>query len=406
MVINDESIQKDIDKIEHNIKSYLSDGKNFSRIIRNGLKISSVINDILNPYKSELSSDEIENFIVGLTKLRKTDYFNGLSEDLMRFKNMSESDILKELSKKSNIKIRGEWHVINKFETNYIEISKLLAHLIVLTSVDVDKKYNPLFSEIRNLMLCGRVDEGFKKMKSLTSLELTELITKHCTIKNKVIDSIISRFTSNIVQTTIRGTKRELISDKFVTLKDGWKIYWSGGDGNLIDIIFGVDRILEKDGKYKTQQIKSNIISDYDKERYTTRYNVDILTAVNDESKFIVMLDLKTNKRVQYNENDLGTDFFKISYEIGVEHLKKKYPIYTPINEIIVIKINHRLIRVKILDNPTPNNDEIEEYKNEKYINILLYVDVSNNTVKEISVDNYKSHKNEKETVLNGEIVF
>lgn len=136
----------------------------------------------------------------------------------------------------------GNWLPINKLNTNYYALSELI--------VSVLEKTNKL--------------EGFYNfINKKTDEEIKDFLKKHNKFFfNRVIEDykIVPDFDSvlgSIKITSEKGAKSEKYVGS-VLERAGFTTKYQGGDGDLIDMIFGIDLFSEKKGKMYLIQIKTN----------------------------------------------------------------------------------------------------------------------------------------------------
>ncbi|MFW6225641.1 MAG: hypothetical protein ACOC3V_01615 [bacterium] len=182
---------------------------------------------------------------------------------------------------------KSEWHHLNKLNTNYIALSELLTNIIfraIVEKNDVNIKgtniqefgkevYSTFMSPKKN-------EEKIKKIKKVLlkyKVFIGNLI--HVYYGSHRDKSVFDQYVKIIKNTSRKGEEVELETIKY--LKDiGFEIKYYGGDGDFVDMVFGVDLIAyRKDMGYKTIQVKSykptnKEISDYDVDWIAYKTNV------------------------------------------------------------------------------------------------------------------------------------
>ena len=103
-----ESIFNSLNKL----KSWLS--------TNDGLGLQSIIDNILDEIKTNIGEDDIEKYIMGANILKDNGKINDYTYN--RF--------LESLPNKRLVYIDGEWHPVNKLNTNYSDLAKLLTDLL------------------------------------------------------------------------------------------------------------------------------------------------------------------------------------------------------------------------------------------------------------------------------------
>lgn len=134
---------------------------------------------------------------------------------------------------------KNQWERINKINTNRTDSAVLIVDIIERSSkYDIRKMYTEL-----------------TKPDYDTLKELLSDMVKH---KEYIWDNFLSnteKYTANIAKNSEEGE----IVENFVVeeyKKMGYEIIFIGGDGDLIDMEFGVDLIVKKDDVYNFVQIK------------------------------------------------------------------------------------------------------------------------------------------------------
>lgn len=198
-----------------------------------GLGLKFVVNDILYNHKIIKDyNDEYQEAFEILSKIKTNDGL--LFPDII----YSDGKYYHEKFKNTGI-VKDEndqWHFVNKLNTNYSDLSELLTKVLVDLKLDYITKYD-------------------------------DIVTKRILLKNRKIikDYIRNHFDIDKIKEFIRNTKvSSHIGEKTenyvksVLEKFGMKTLYSGGNGDFIDMIFGIDLISEHDGKIILCQIKSN----------------------------------------------------------------------------------------------------------------------------------------------------
>ncbi len=144
---------------------------------------------------------------------------------------------LDRLSKVNTVyNIDGEWDYINKLNTNYADLAELLTELF-----------------IRGKMVDNLVSKN--------SLELKNYLLS---IKNKLLGVLDKYFMLDEYKEFVRNTKNlskkgeKAEEDVYKVLeKFGMTLLYRGGNGDFIDMIFGIDLIMGYKNKIYTIQVKN-----------------------------------------------------------------------------------------------------------------------------------------------------
>lgn len=191
-----------------------------------GLNMDQIIRKQLDPHKENIPSTQMEKFVYGLkllyaTKKYSRDYIIGIKEKLDNSK-LVYTD--------------GEWHFVNKLNTNYSDLSELLTCYI-----------NDKHPEQLPILLGLFKNEDEKSVIDLLKPIVNE-IGDHFNIDD------LKTFTRNTTINTKIGEDAE--RDVLELLKEnGLRIDYEGGNGDFLDMMFGVDII----ANMKLIQVKSSI---------------------------------------------------------------------------------------------------------------------------------------------------
>jgi hypothetical protein len=193
-----------------------------------GLGMQSMVDAETDKHKTNIPEDLKNQFIEGLRLLYKTGKYS--RNYIIQIKNMIDEARL--------VYKDGEWHHVNKLNTNYSDLAELLTCYLydtkreeLNTIIDLFDKQSPrqVISYIKPML------DGFKDYFSLD-----ELMT----------------FTRNTVKNTEVG---EMAEDVVVDLlkSNGLSIDYVGGNGDFLDMKFGVDIITDM----KLVQVKASVNS-------------------------------------------------------------------------------------------------------------------------------------------------
>lgn len=149
----------------------------------------------------------------------------------------------------------NQWDPINKLNTNRSDSAVLIADII-----EKSKKY-----DLRK-MYYELMKTNYDPLK-----DLLNDMSKH---PNFIWDKFLiskEKYTANIIKNSKEGEDIEnFVMDEYI--KMGYDIIYKGGDGDLIDMEFGVDLIVKKGNKYNFVQVKkvSSIENvEFENENYT-----------------------------------------------------------------------------------------------------------------------------------------
>jgi hypothetical protein len=187
-----------------------------------GLNLRRDIASYLNDLYTNIPQEDLDKFMKGVEFIKQTGKY-------------SDDEIEKNVERIKNSKliyIDGEWHYVNKLNTNYSDTSELLTTIIEKMG-KMDEVYNWLIKDpnperVKNFLL--------KSIKPNISNFL------NTTFKDKIE---ILQFTRNSKNNTEIGDAAESKIESILE-KNGFTILYRGGNGDLVDMIFGADIIAER----------------------------------------------------------------------------------------------------------------------------------------------------------------
>jgi len=195
----------------------------------NGLDLKTVIEKQISDLETEIPKDLQKKFIdcaIFLESLGK------ITED--KKNDFIENNVINN----KLVYLNGEWQPINKLNTNYFDLAELLTELIY------KNKNNTTFQAI-----IKDPKTTLMRMKS----ELKKMIEDYFEDPKMLFD-----YTKNIQRTTQQGESAERRVKEHLQ-DSGFKVEYEGGNGDLIDMVFGTDLIMSHpDFGVKTIQVKAN----------------------------------------------------------------------------------------------------------------------------------------------------
>jgi hypothetical protein len=171
---------------------------------------------------SHIDQEDLDKFMKGVEFIKQTGKY-------------SDDEIEKNVERIKNSKliyIDGEWHYVNKLNTNYSDTSELLTTIIEKMG-KMDEVYNWLIK-----------DPNPERVKNFLLKSIKPNISKflNTTFKDKIE---ILQFTRNSKNNTEIGDAAESKIESILE-KNGFNILYRGGNGDLVDMIFGADIIAER----------------------------------------------------------------------------------------------------------------------------------------------------------------
>jgi hypothetical protein len=198
--------------------------------VNDGLGLQAIIDEALESVKSPFSPEQKRKFKEGAQLLFEMDK---LTKGALYYfiKDRVEGGKI--------VLINGKWIPVNKLNTNTADLAELLTDLLYKSP-----EAKPIIDKIM-----GNTKEGLLTIKSV----LPRLLKKYFKDPTTLFDYVKNiTYRSDVGEKAENKVKKEL-EDK------GFKLLYQGGEGDLIDMVFGTDLIMEHSefGK-KTIQVKLN----------------------------------------------------------------------------------------------------------------------------------------------------
>lgn len=189
-----------------------------------GLGMRDIIDVKLEKLKTKIPDSVIENFKRGIELIKQSGKF---SEKYL-------NSISQNIDNISQIYINGQWHPTNKLNTNWGDLSEILTDIIdkigKIENVDTWLKTKQRTEdEVKNFLLKS-VKPNLKSWIDTFFSQTEDLMDYTLNIKNN----------SKIGEENENKIKNELE-------KNGFEILYQGGDGDFIDMKFGVDLIISRE---------------------------------------------------------------------------------------------------------------------------------------------------------------
>jgi hypothetical protein len=279
--VTNEIISKNVNY--KNCDTYKSSDKrtiNFCKAMNNHTKkykeyYKNYINSLLENYKTNLPKKERDKYLPIIDIISK--HKPSISQKVEDFK--KDIDNISYVMDENN-----KWHPINKLNTNYSDISELLTYMIkkFFGTKSTDTFFGKLLSRESayeylknyngtNPFICS-LKKQYDDNKHLSvdqllvlSTTATDVINHDFFIKeafekvfSKKVSLTIEEIKSFINNTTKNSYEGEVVENiiEGVLEDHGWKIIHKGGNGDFIDMKFGIDLIIEKNGIYRFVQVK------------------------------------------------------------------------------------------------------------------------------------------------------
>lgn len=231
--------------------SWLSDYK--------GLNMRKIIDDKLSSLVSPIPEDKKQSYIDALKLIYSTGKYN--RDEIIAAKNKIDNSRL--------VFSDGEWHFVNKLNTNYSDLSELLTELFVRGNVIQKLKNTP---NIQDYLLS--IKDSISKLLDKYFLNAEEY-------KN---------FINNTLVNSSVGEESEQKIEDFLE-SNGFNIEYRGGNGDFIDMIFGAD-IIARHPKFGLKLIQVKYSGPYWES--LSKYNVDWIGIGKD----LQIYDVKTKQNI------------------------------------------------------------------------------------------------------------
>lgn len=246
----------------------------------NGLGLQSVIGDILEGIKTNVSDEEIQKYTEGADILRSTG----------KISDSAYNRFINDLPNKNLVYVDGKWHPVNKLNTNYTDLAKLLTDLLYKSKNNGRPAATEIINTINNTDNENEIKDVLLKYKSV----MGGLFSQYIESPEELLD-----YTDNIRKNSEWGERIENeVADKLLSIP-GYELLYQGGDGDFVDMVFSTDLIFRSPrNEIKTIQVKSSesqakaFIKDVSDGRHSA---VDILMyPVKDEFKIYSTKDGET----------------------------------------------------------------------------------------------------------------
>ena len=196
-----------------------------------GLGLMKIIDEKKKNLETDIPENLKKKFVDGANLLHTIGKID--QKELDRF-------IDRHVKKKKQVYIDGEWQPINKLNTNYYDLAELLTEMIYRGGERAKPTIQHIISD---------PEKGLLKIKPY----IVRLINNYFVSSEELND-----YTKNTIKKSKEGEAAES-KVKGVLEEFGFKTEYEGGNGDMIDMVFGTDLIMTspKHGT-KTIQVKSN----------------------------------------------------------------------------------------------------------------------------------------------------
>tara|TARA_Y100000401_G_C8307371_1_gene217748 strand:- start:19 stop:1104 length:1086 start_codon:yes stop_codon:yes gene_type:complete len=190
----------------------------------------------------------------------------------------------------------GNWIYVNKLNTSWSDLAELLTTLLIKgDKISELSKLN--ITEVKNYLL-GLRQGGNPTRQDVTPSYLYRLFKKYFDTKE------YRDFTYNTEKNTKIGDAIEDLTVKLLE-KQGFKLIYQGGNGDFIDMKYGIDLIMELEGEIYLIQVKSKAAAakrSVDQKYY--RY-IDIFAGQTPDQNGIMLYDRDKMKDGEFIGKDI-----------------------------------------------------------------------------------------------------
>jgi hypothetical protein len=227
-----------------------------------GLGLKKIVDERLECFKTPIPDNKQQEY----SKTAK------ILKEIGKIDDSTSEEFINTIHSKRLVFENGKYHYSNKLNTNYSQIASILSKGLIKLS-----KTDHTVLDIINLIV------------SSNNL-FYDLIIHKKTIQNifkeLLTDDIIFNSIEHIIKTSTKGQQYE-DNLREILDKSGFEIVYQGGDGDFIDMLFGIDLIVKSpNGRYHTIQVKSSI---WDGKRFLSDYRakyVDIIYYPDPTTKY------------------------------------------------------------------------------------------------------------------------
>ena len=237
----------------------------------NGLNMHRLIDTLL---KDEINCEDLNHeYQDALEILHKTGKFN----DIKVINGKYHTEKLTSCSLVKDEK--GDWHYVNKLNTNWSDLSELLTTLFIKGG-KIEELSQKNVTELKNYLIELRQNN----LKDIKKSNLYRLFKKYFDIEE------YKDFTLNTQKNTAIGDEIEDLAIELLESK-GFKLIYHGRNGNFIDMKYGIDMIMELDGEVFLIQVKSKAAAAKKAMDYPTYKHIDIFVGESPDKNGVILYD-------------------------------------------------------------------------------------------------------------------
>ena len=187
----------------------------------------------------------------------------------------------------------GEWHYVNKLNTNWSDLSELLTTLFIKGGM-IEEMTTKNVTEVKNYL------EGLRQnnLKDIKKSNLYRLFKKYFNQEE------YKDFTHNTKKNTAIGDRVEDLAKELLENK-GFKLIYNGRNGNFIDMKYGIDLIMELEGEVFLIQVKSKAAAAKKAMDYPTYKHIDMFVGESPDKNGVILYDRDQLQEGTFIEKEL-----------------------------------------------------------------------------------------------------
>lgn len=345
-----------------------------------GLGMQFIVDNYIDSLgvKEPLTNKEKDYIKRGYEYLKQTSYSQSYIDWILK-RDFETTDINQVLDRVRLVFEDDEYHFVNKLNTNYSDLAELITQMFIKTD-NSKEMYTTAFGE--------------RGVDGVSDEELKEGLLR---VKDRFEGILNDKFTFDDIKTYVNNSKRNSdIGDNGETtvanfLKDQeFDIVFQGGDGNFIDMKFGVDLIAYKDNRFYTIQVKPNNPNKWlSSKRYknvdwiaTYRGGVNIFANKNGVVNGEEYQSGGVNNITPYIKDD-GESFIESFIETGKISLKESDELYNGTIKVADEIINFAALW-KMFYPDSDYYDALKEYRWKLKKIVLRFTDGDEQTAKDL----------------------
>ena len=190
----------------------------------------------------------------------------------------------------------GEWHYVNKLNTNWSDLAELLTTLFIKGGM-IEEMTKKNVTEIKNYLEGLRQNE----VKDIKKSNLYRLFKKYFEQEE------YKDFTYNTKKNTAIGDRVEDLAIELLT-SQGFKLIYNGRNGNFIDMKYGIDMIMELNEEVFLIQVKSKAAAAKKAMDYPTYKHIDIFVGESPDKNGVIIYDRDQLQEGTFIEKELLKD--------------------------------------------------------------------------------------------------